>query len=63
MLDKESRLDPPGINLRAAQVFDATDLFVTGFANTFVLPPASPHDYGVSINPDACISKCARLPR
>jgi len=43
MLDKESGLDPPGIKLRAAQGFDATDFFVTGFANTFALPPAPPH--------------------
>ncbi|RPA95048.1 Lecithin:cholesterol acyltransferase [Choiromyces venosus 120613-1] len=31
MLDKESGLDPPGIKLRAAQGFDATDFFVTGY--------------------------------
>ncbi|KAI9837862.1 MAG: hypothetical protein M1819_006796, partial [Sarea resinae] len=31
MLDKYSGLDPPGIKLRAAQGFDATDFFVTGY--------------------------------
>lgn len=31
MLDKESGLDPPGIKLRAAQGFDATDFFITGY--------------------------------
>ncbi|KAI9886560.1 MAG: Condensin complex subunit [Watsoniomyces obsoletus] len=31
MLDKETGLDPPGIKLRAAQGFDATDFFVTGY--------------------------------
>ena len=31
MLDKMTGLDPPGIKLRAAQGFDATDFFVTGY--------------------------------
>lgn len=31
MLDKETGLDPPGIKLRAAQGFEATDHFVTGY--------------------------------
>jgi phospholipid:diacylglycerol acyltransferase len=31
MLDKHSGLDPPGIKLRAAQGFDATDFFITGY--------------------------------
>lgn len=31
MLDKITGLDPPGIKLRAAQGFDATDFFVTGY--------------------------------
>ncbi|KAL2868345.1 phospholipid:diacylglycerol acyltransferase [Aspergillus lucknowensis] len=31
MLDKETGLDPPGIKLRAAQGFDATDFFITGY--------------------------------
>jgi phospholipid:diacylglycerol acyltransferase len=31
MLDKDTGLDPPGIKLRAAQGFDATDFFVTGY--------------------------------
>ncbi|KAI9892601.1 MAG: hypothetical protein M1814_001294 [Vezdaea aestivalis] len=31
MLDKYTGLDPPGIKLRAAQGFDATDFFVTGY--------------------------------
>lgn len=31
MLDKASGLDPPGIKLRAAQGFDATDFFITGY--------------------------------
>lgn len=31
MLDKVTGLDPPGIKLRAAQGFDATDFFVTGY--------------------------------
>lgn len=34
MLDKDTGLDPPGIKLRAAQGFDATDFFVTGYADT-----------------------------
>ncbi|KAJ6115733.1 hypothetical protein N7523_006150 [Penicillium sp. IBT 18751x] len=31
MLDRETGLDPPGIKLRAAQGFDATDFFITGY--------------------------------
>ncbi|KAI8627566.1 LACT-domain-containing protein [Xylariaceae sp. FL1651] len=31
MLDKKTGLDPPGIKLRAAQGFDATDFFITGY--------------------------------
>ncbi|KAM0322416.1 hypothetical protein ACHAQA_009483 [Verticillium albo-atrum] len=31
MLDKNSGLDPPNIKLRAAQGFDATDFFITGY--------------------------------
>ena len=31
MLDKETGLDPPHIKLRAAQGFDATDFFITGY--------------------------------
>lgn len=31
MLDKETGMDPPGIKLRAAQGFDATDFFITGY--------------------------------
>jgi phospholipid:diacylglycerol acyltransferase len=31
MLDKMTGLDPPGIKLRAAQGFDATDFFITGY--------------------------------
>lgn len=31
MLDKETGLDPPNIKLRAAQGFDATDFFITGY--------------------------------
>ncbi|EXJ85703.1 phospholipid:diacylglycerol acyltransferase [Capronia coronata CBS 617.96] len=31
MLDKETGLDPPEIKLRAAQGFDATDFFITGY--------------------------------
>ncbi|KAI9722842.1 MAG: hypothetical protein M1828_004408 [Chrysothrix sp. TS-e1954] len=31
MLDKHTGLDPPGIKLRAAQGFDATDFFITGY--------------------------------
>ncbi|PLB40870.1 phospholipid:diacylglycerol acyltransferase [Aspergillus candidus] len=31
MLDKKSGLDPPGVKLRAAQGFDATDFFITGY--------------------------------
>ncbi|OAL38662.1 hypothetical protein AYO20_01868 [Fonsecaea nubica] len=31
MLDKETGLDPPDIKLRAAQGFDATDFFITGY--------------------------------
>lgn len=31
MLDEETGLDPPGIKLRAAQGFDATDFFITGY--------------------------------
>jgi phospholipid:diacylglycerol acyltransferase len=31
MLDPQSGLDPPGIKLRAAQGFDATDFFITGY--------------------------------
>ncbi|KAK3936895.1 putative phospholipid:diacylglycerol acyltransferase [Diplogelasinospora grovesii] len=31
MLDKQTGLDPPGIKLRAAQGFDATDFFITGY--------------------------------
>ncbi|KAK8131047.1 Lecithin:cholesterol/phospholipid:diacylglycerol acyltransferase [Apiospora sp. TS-2023a] len=31
MLDKVTGLDPPGIKLRAAQGFDATDFFITGY--------------------------------
>lgn len=31
MLDKETGRDPPGIKLRAAQGFDATDFFITGY--------------------------------
>lgn len=31
MLDKTTGLDPPGIKLRAAQGFDATDFFITGY--------------------------------
>lgn len=31
MLDKETGLDPRGIKLRAAQGFDATDFFITGY--------------------------------
>jgi len=42
MLDKGSGLDQPGINLGPAQGFAVTDFFITGFANTFVHPPAPP---------------------
>jgi phospholipid:diacylglycerol acyltransferase len=31
MLDKHTGLDPPGIKLRAAQGFDASDFFITGY--------------------------------
>ncbi|ODA83410.1 hypothetical protein RJ55_01924 [Drechmeria coniospora] len=31
MLDKKTGLDPPAIKLRAAQGFDATDFFITGY--------------------------------
>lgn len=31
MLDKTTGMDPPGIKLRAAQGFDATDFFITGY--------------------------------
>lgn len=31
MLDEKTGLDPPGIKLRAAQGFDATDFFITGY--------------------------------
>ncbi|KAJ5239873.1 hypothetical protein N7468_004492 [Penicillium chermesinum] len=31
MLDRQTGLDPPGIKLRAAQGFDATDFFITGY--------------------------------
>jgi phospholipid:diacylglycerol acyltransferase len=31
MLDKYTGLDPPDIKLRAAQGFDATDFFITGY--------------------------------
>ncbi|KAH6890954.1 Lecithin:cholesterol acyltransferase-domain-containing protein [Thelonectria olida] len=31
MLDKQTGLDPPNLKLRAAQGFDATDFFVTGY--------------------------------
>ncbi|KAH8904589.1 LACT-domain-containing protein [Coniochaeta sp. PMI_546] len=31
MLDKQTGLDPPEIKLRAAQGFDATDFFITGY--------------------------------
>lgn len=31
MLDKQTGLDPPGVKLRAAQGFDATDFFITGY--------------------------------
>ena len=31
MLDKKTGLDPPGLKLRAAQGFDATDFFITGY--------------------------------
>jgi phospholipid:diacylglycerol acyltransferase len=31
MLDQDTGLDPPGIKLRAAQGFDATDFFITGY--------------------------------
>lgn len=31
MLDTETGMDPPGIKLRAAQGFDATDFFITGY--------------------------------
>lgn len=31
MLDKETGMDPPGIKVRAAQGFDATDFFITGY--------------------------------
>ncbi|KAF2012236.1 LACT-domain-containing protein [Aaosphaeria arxii CBS 175.79] len=31
MLDKKTGMDPPGIKLRAAQGFDATDFFITGY--------------------------------
>ncbi len=31
MLDHKTGLDPPGIKLRAAQGFDATDFFITGY--------------------------------
>ncbi|KAH8891667.1 LACT-domain-containing protein [Thozetella sp. PMI_491] len=31
MLDERTGLDPPGIKLRAAQGFDATDFFITGY--------------------------------
>lgn len=31
MLDRDTGLDPPGIKLRAAQGFDATDFFITGY--------------------------------
>ncbi|KAJ5989053.1 hypothetical protein N7481_004263 [Penicillium waksmanii] len=31
MLDRKTGLDPPGVKLRAAQGFDATDFFITGY--------------------------------
>ncbi|PVI07481.1 Phospholipid:diacylglycerol acyltransferase [Periconia macrospinosa] len=31
MLDTDTGLDPPGIKMRAAQGFDATDFFITGY--------------------------------
>lgn len=31
MLDKVTGLDPSGVKLRAAQGFDATDFFITGY--------------------------------
>jgi len=31
MLDKDTGMDPPGVKLRAAQGFDATDFFITGY--------------------------------
>ncbi|CAI6335150.1 unnamed protein product [Periconia digitata] len=31
MLDKDTGLDPPGVKMRAAQGFDATDFFITGY--------------------------------
>jgi phospholipid:diacylglycerol acyltransferase len=31
MLDEKTGMDPPGIKLRAAQGFDATDFFITGY--------------------------------
>lgn len=31
MLDKRTGLDPPGIKLRAAQGFEAADVFITGY--------------------------------
>lgn len=31
MLDQKTGLDPPGVKLRAAQGFDATDFFITGY--------------------------------
>jgi phospholipid:diacylglycerol acyltransferase len=31
MLDTKTGLDPPGVKLRAAQGFDATDFFITGY--------------------------------
>lgn len=31
MLDRDTGLDPPGVKLRAAQGFDATDFFITGY--------------------------------
>lgn len=31
MLDRHTGLDPPGVKLRAAQGFDATDFFITGY--------------------------------
>jgi phospholipid:diacylglycerol acyltransferase len=31
MLDPKTGLDPPGVKLRAAQGFDATDFFITGY--------------------------------
>lgn len=40
MLDKDTGLDPPGIKLRAAQGFDATDFFVTGYVVKYSLAKA-----------------------